>query len=274
MTGMTKGVDIFVPVHGVDLRCRLDGPAGAPWLVFSNSLTTDLSLWDDQVAAHIGCFRILRYDQRGHGGSTVPPDDCRFDGLADDLAAVLDAFSVEAATLVGVSMGGVTALGAAARHPARIARVAVCDCQPASTPASAAAWGERIAAAEAGGMAALVEPTVARWFPPGTVEADPPFMRRVRGMIEGTPLQGFVRATRALQDYDYRPHLAALRCPAAFIAGADDGVMPQAARDMAAACPGSLFTAVEGAGHLPNIDQPARFAAALDALLACPPTGS
>ena len=89
-------------------------------------------------------------------------------------------------------------------------------------------------------------------------------------MIAGTPLPGFVRATRALQDYDYRPCPAVLRCPAAFIAGAEDGVVPQAMRGMAAACPGGAFTAIEGAGHLPNIERPARFNTALDALLARP----
>ena len=268
---MTEGLDTVLPVQRLKLWCRVDGAAGAPWLVFSNSLMTDLSLWDDQMAAYVGRFRILRYDQRGHGGSSVPPGSCHFDDLADDLVAVLDAFDVEVATLVGVSMGGVTVLGAAARHPARVARVAVCGCQPASTPASAAAWGERIVVAEAGGMAALVEPTVARWFPPGTAQADPPFLHRVRDMIAGTSLQGFVRATGALQDYDYRSYPAVLGCPTAFIAGAEDGVVPRMMRGMAAACPGSSFTAIEGAGHLPNIEQPARFNAVLDALLAQPP---
>ena len=148
-------------MQGLKLRCRVDGAAGAPWLVFSNSLMTDMSLWDDQ-------------------------------------------------------------------------------------------------------------PTLARWLRPGTVQADPPALHRIRGMIAGTPLQGFVRATRALQDYDYRFYPAVLRCPAAFIAGAEDGMLPQVMRGMAAACPGSTFTALKGAGHLPNIEQPACFNAALDALLARP----
>jgi len=270
MGRMTGSVDSIVRVGAVGLRCRVDGPAGAPWLVFSNSLMTDLTLWDHQVAAYAGRFRILRYDQRGHGGSGVPSDGCHFDGLVEDLAAVMAAFDVQAATVVGVSMGGVTALGLAARHPARVSRVGVCDCQAASTPAGAAAWDERIAVAQAGGMDALAGPTLARWFRPETLRAETPDLGRVRAMICGTALPGFVRAARALQNYDYRALPAALRCPAAFIAGSEDGALPQALQGMAAACPGSTHTVIPDAGHLPNIEQPARFNAALDALLASP----
>ena len=262
--------DTVIPVRGLSFRCRAEGAAGAPWIVFSNSLMTDLSLWDDQVA-HVGSrFRTLRYDHRGHGGSAVPGEACGFEALVDDLVAVMDAHGVGAATLVGVSMGGVTVLGAAARYPGRVARVMVCDCQPGSTAASAAAWEERIGVAEAGGMAALVEPTVARWLPAGTVQAGGVAVQRIRAMIAATPVQGFVRATRALQDYDSSGQPAALRCPAAFVAGAEDGATPQAMRAMAAACPGAVATVIEGAGHLPNIEQPGRFNEALDALLARP----
>lgn len=267
---MTASTDTAIPIHGLGFRCRAEGAAGAPWIVFSNSLMTDLSLWDDQVA-HVGSrFRTLRYDHRGHGGSTVPGEACRFEDLVDDLVALMDAHGIGAATLVGVSMGGVTVLGAGARHPGRVARVMVCDCQPGSSPVSAAAWEERIGVAEGGGMAALVEPTVARWLPAGTVQAGGAAVRRIRAMIAATPLQGFVRATRALQDYDSSAQPAALRCPAAFVAGAEDGTAPQAVRGMAATCPGATVTVIEGAGHLPNIEQPGRFNEALDALLARP----
>lgn len=259
-----------VAVNGIGLRCRLDGPPGAPWLVFSNSLMTGLDLWDAQVQHFANRFRILRYDQRGHGSSAVPSGDCSFEALADDLAALLEHFGATAATVVGVSMGGVTALALAARHPARVALIAACDCQPASTQAGAAAWDERIALAQADGMAALVEPTVARWFQPGFVRRDPPALGCVRAGIAATPLQGFVRAARALQRYDLRPALPALRLPAAFIVGEDDGALPGAVRAMADACPGASFTAIPDAGHLPNVEQPAAFNAALSALLAIP----
>jgi 3-oxoadipate enol-lactonase len=164
----------------------------------------------------------------------------------------------------------VTALGLAARYPARVARVAICDCQPASSPAGAAAWDQRVQVARAGGMAALVEPTITRWFRPEAVQENTQAIRRVRAMIAATPLDGFVRASRALQNYDFRPDLAALAaggCPVAFVVGAQDGVLPEAMRAMATACPGATFTAIPDAGHLPNVEQPARFNVALASLL-------
>lgn len=259
--------DVTVAVDGVALRCRVEGPEGAPWLAFSNSLMTDLSLWDRQAAAFSGRYRVLRYDQRGHGGSAVPGTDCRFDRLVGDLEALFDHFAIARAAVIGVSMGGVTALGFAARHPRRVAGVAVCDCGGGATAAGARAWEERIVLARAGGMAALVEPTVRRWFTPETVAAGGPALDAVRRMIGATPLDGFVRGARALQDYDVRDWPAMLRCPALFLAGAEDGALPAALRAMAEAAPDAAFTAVPDAGHLPNVERPAAFDAALAGLL-------
>jgi 3-oxoadipate enol-lactonase len=263
-----------VVLNRVDLHCRIDGPVQAHWLVFSNALMTDLAVWDGQVAAFGPRYRILRYDQRGHGSSSVPRNDCTFDQLVDDLAGLLERFGVTEATLAGVSLGGVTALGLAARHPTRIARVAICDCQAVSTATGAAAWEERIGVARAGGMAALVELTIGRWFRPEFVSQDPPALTRVRTMIAATPLDGFVRAARALQHYDFRPELATLHCPTACIVGAADGALPAVVRAMAEACHGATFTEIGDSGHLPNIEQPARFNAARSALLAVPPNRS
>ncbi len=265
-----SGMDTVLTVGRQPLRVRVEGPQGAPWLVFSNSLMTDLWLWDGQVAAFGAAYRILRYDTRGHGGSAVPAEDCNFPSLVADLAGLMRQLGVADATVCGVSMGGVTALGLAARHPDLVARVAVCDCQPAATTAGAAAWDERIATARAGGMAALVEPTVSRWLRPGTVAASGPAVAVVRRMIAATPLDGFIRAARALQNYDFKPELAALaarHCPAAFIVGADDAALPQAVRAMAEACPGASLTTVPDCGHLPNLERPGAFDAALRALL-------
>jgi 3-oxoadipate enol-lactonase len=266
-------MDTALTVNGQALRIRVEGPQGAPWLVFSNSLMTDLSLWDGQVAAFGALHRILRYDTRGHGGSAVPDGDCDFTGLVADLAGLMRQVDASDATVCGVSMGGVTALGLAARYPDLVARVAVCDCQPASTPAGTAAWEERIAVARAGGMAALVEPTASRWLRPGTVAANGPAVAAVRRMVGATKLDGFIRAARALQSYDFTPELAALaarRCPAAFIVGAEDAALPQVMRSMAASCPGASLTIVPECGHLPNLEQPRAFHAALRSLLTTP----
>lgn len=263
-----------VVTGGVCLHCQVDGPEGAPWVVFSNSLMTGLHLWDGQVEVLANRFRILRYDARGHGGSTVPSQDCTFDQLIEDLRTLLDHFSIARAAAVGVSMGGVTALGLAGRHPGRVSHAMICDCQPASTPAGASAWEERIGVARAGGMAALVDATIARWFRPETLAENPPALGRVRAMIAGTPLDAFIRAARALQDYDLRSVLGNISCPTTFLVGAQDAALPAAMQAMAASVPGAGFTSIAGCGHLPNIERPAEFNAALLAFLDAPPARS
>ena len=157
-----------VQANGITFNCRVDGPEGAPptlgapWVVFSNSLATNISMWDEQVAGMKNRFRILRYDQRGHGGTqaTEPPYD--FKTLVDDVVALLDALSIERTHFVGISMGGVTGVGLVQRYRGRVARLVACDCPAASTPASAQQWAERIGLAKEKGMEALVDVTVGR----------------------------------------------------------------------------------------------------------------
>src|SRR3546814_13805148 len=86
----------MVDVAGLGIRCRVDAQgSNAPWVVFSNSLGTALEVWDAQAAALSPRFRILRYDQRGHGGSGVPAEPCDFRRLGADLLALLDRFRSE-----------------------------------------------------------------------------------------------------------------------------------------------------------------------------------
>ncbi len=259
-------MDETISLRGQTFRTRLDGPIGAPWLVFSNSLMTDLGLWNAQIAAFSQTHRILRYDQRGHGQTSIPATDCTFDDLVADLAALMTHHNVQNATLAGVSMGGVTALGTAARHPSLVARVLICDCQPVASPANAKAWDDRIALVQSAGMAALVEPTVSRWFRPAFLTENPPALGEIRAMIANTKPEGFLRAVRALQSYDLRPELSALACPTTFLVGALDGVLPPVVRAMAEH-KSARFTEIAESGHLPPVEQPEAFNAALKELI-------
>src|SRR5216684_1435349 len=96
----------FIDVNGVCLRYRLEGKPGAPVIVFSNSLGTNLSMWDPQVSALQGEFRILRYDTRGHGLSAVPPGPYFQQQMANDILTLLDAVEIRHAHFCGLSMGG------------------------------------------------------------------------------------------------------------------------------------------------------------------------
>lgn len=248
--------------NGININYQIDGKEGAPWLIFSNSLITNLSMWDDQVAGLKDEFRILRYDQRGHGGTDAPEGKYSFDLLVGDVIGLMDALSIKKAHFCGISMGGMTALFLAERHPDRFDKIIPCDCGPASTPASAQQWQERIDLGAAKGMDALVDVTVNRWFPPEFVATKAPVLDKVRNMIRTTPYKGFAGCAYALSDYDLKPGLAGIKNPLLLMCGTKDATYP-GIQAINAAVPGSKRVDLEGAGHISNVEQPAKFTQAL-----------
>ena len=252
-----------IKANGITINYRVDGAEGAPWLVFSNSLATSLAMWDEQAAALKDSFRVLRYDQRGHGETDAPSGRYPFDTLLADAIGLLDALSIEKAHFAGLSMGGATALGLAERHPERFDRIIVCDSPCQSTPASSQQWEERIAVAQKDGIEALVEPTVNRWFPAETVAKNPPHLDKVRAMIRATPVNGFIGCAAALAAHDYASAVATVKRPVLFMVGEKDGATPAAMRTLSEKLPGSRFVELAGAGHISNMDRPSEFTRAI-----------
>src|SRR5262245_2688092 len=255
-----------VKANGITFNCRIDGKRCAPWLVCSNSLATNLSMWDDQAAALADRFQTLRYDQRGHGGTDAPEGKYSFDILVADAIGLFDALEIERAHFVGLSMGGMTAVALAQKHPDRIDRLVPCDCGPASTPQSAQQWEERIAVARDQGMEALVESTVARWCPPDFLASNKQGADRLREMIRTTPAAGFIGCAWALSHFDLRPELSKVNKPALFICGGKDAALP-GTKALHAGVPGSSFIEIEGAGHISNVERPEIFTRAVKEFL-------
>ena len=256
-----------VKANGITVNYRIDGPERAPWLVFSNSLATSLAMWDEQAAALQTSFRVLRYDQRGHGETDAPSGRYAFDTLLDDALALMDAHNIDKAHFAGLSMGGATALGLAERRPQRFHSIVVADSPCQSTPQSSQQWEERIAVAQKQGIEALVEPTVGRWFPPETVAANPPYLDKIRAMIRATPVNGFIGCAAALAAHDYASAVGTVKCPTLFIVGEQDGATPIAMAKLQEKLAGSRFVTLPGAGHISNMDRPAEFSRALRAFL-------
>jgi 3-oxoadipate enol-lactonase len=247
-----------VKANGIDINYQIDGPDGAPWIVFSNSLATSTAMWDEQAAGLKDSFRVLRYDQRGHGGTDVPAGRYAFDTLLADALALMDALSIKKAHFAGLSMGGATALGLAEHHPDRFERIIVCDSPCQSTPQSSQQWEERIAVAQKEGIEALIEPTVARWFPPEVLAKNPPHVDKVRAMIRATPVNGFIGCAAALADHDYASAVGTVKHPVLFIGGEKDAATAPMRR-LAEKLPGSRFFEISGAGHISNMDRPWEF---------------
>ncbi len=256
-----------IKANGLNFNYTIDGPEGAPWLVFSNSLATTVAMWDEQAASLKDRYRVLRYDQRGHGGTDAPSGRYAFDTLIADAVALMDGLGIGQAHFGGLSMGGATALGLAEQHPARVASIIVCDSGCMSTPQSAQQWEERIVVAQKEGMEALVEPTMARWFPPETLAKNPPHLAKVRAMIRATPANGFIGCAAALADHNYNAKVATVKCPTLFMVGEKDGTAPAAMKDMQSRLPGSKYVELAGAGHISNMDRPAEFTRAIAAFL-------
>jgi 3-oxoadipate enol-lactonase len=256
-----------INANGITFNYQIDGREGAPWLVFSNSLATNLSMWDEQAAALSRSFRVLRYDQRGHGGTQATDGRYNFDLLSADLAALFDALSIKRAHVLGISMGGMTALAFAQKYPDRVDRLIPCDCGPASSPASQQQWEERIAIAEKEGMEPLAEATAKRWFPPEFVEANPVVYQRTVQMIRTTPVKGFIGCAGALANYDLKPGLGSIKASTLLIVGSKDATVP-GIKAINAAIAGSQVVELAGAGHLSNLEQPEAFTSAVQQFLA------
>jgi 3-oxoadipate enol-lactonase len=257
-----------VKANGITFNYEIEGPEGAPWLVLSNSLACNVSMWDPQAADLKRSLRVLRYDQRGHGQTEAPAGRYTFELLMADVIGLMDALSIARAHFAGLSMGGATGLGLAQRHPDRFDRIIICDSPCASTPATAQQWEERIVVAQEKGMDALVEPTITRWFPPETVAANPPHLDRVRQMIRTTPVNGFIGCAAALANHDFRSQVGSVTRPVLFVVGEKDGTTPAAMRQIHETLQGSKFVQLPGAGHISSLDQPDAFTRAVREFLA------
>jgi 3-oxoadipate enol-lactonase len=240
-----------------------DGPP----LVLAHSLGCDATLWDELVAG-LSRFAVLRYDARGHGRSSVPPGPYRLDDLVDDAARVIRAWGRGPVVFIGTSMGGMVAQGLAARHPELVRALVIAHSTSHYDEAARTVWRQRIDAVRAGGLAAIAEAVLARWFTASFHRQHPDVVERFRRRLLATPPEGYLACCEAIAGLDVRAGLPGIRVPALVIAGAEDqAIPPAAARAIAAAIPGARLVILEGAAHQGMIEQPAAFAAALGAFL-------
>ena len=257
-----------ITVNGIGVRYELDGPPDAPVVTLSHSLATDLGMWEPQMAALIPRFRVLRYDTRGHGGTDAPPGPYSLDGLTEDARALLTALGVERTHFLGLSMGGMIGQTLALTHPEMLRSLVLSDTAGAVSRESWPLWDERVEIARSDGMEAHVEPTLARWFTNGFIDANPPVLETVRDMIRATRVEGYAGCAEAIKHLDLLDRLPALRLPTLILVGDEDPGTPlEAARAIQERIPGAKLVVIESASHLSNIEQPEQFDHALLAFL-------
>ena len=258
---------IFIESGDAVIHAELIGdPEEQPVLCFVNSLGTDFRIWD-QVAAHFAeDYCLLLYDKRGHGLSDLGQGPVTIDRHVDDLLALVDHFGIDRFGLIGLSIGGLIAQRLAVRAPDRLAALVLCD--TAAKMGDAPTWNGRIAAIEAGGMEAVGDATMERWFTAAyRAEEDMP-LRIWRNMLTRQSAAGYIASCQAIRDADLTADAPRIDVPTLVVVGDDDKASPpDLVRATAEMIPGTRFAVIEGAGHLPCIERPDALAALIEDLL-------
>ncbi|MEV7414456.1 alpha/beta hydrolase [Streptomyces sp. NPDC089919] len=252
---------------GVTLSHAETGPADGPPVLLVHGHPFDRSLWAPQAEALAAAgYRVITPDLRGYGESEVVPGTTPFHVFAGDLAALLDALDVPAAVVGGVSMGGQLTMEFQRLYPERVRALVLADTSPAAeTPegkAFRAALADRLVAE---GMAGYAAEVIDKMIAPYNVTAMPETAAHVLRMMHGTAPEGAAAALRGRAERpDYRATLAAVTVPVLIAVGADDVFTPVAeAEGLKSLMPHAVLAVIEGAGHLPALEQPAAFNAVL-----------
>ncbi|KAA9005530.1 alpha/beta fold hydrolase [Histidinibacterium aquaticum] len=253
---------------GIALNTRIEGPEGAPWVMLSNSLGADLSMWDGQVDLLAGKYRVLRYDQRGHGQSDAPDGPYSFEDLAEDAIAIMDHHGVDKADWISLSMGAMTGMGLAIDHPERFGRMVFADARSVATDAYRQMWDQRIATIQDGGVGAVVEGSLGLWLTDEFREANPDVAEACAKIISGTSDKGYIASCYALRELNFFKDLDKITLPVLYLCGGKDkGAPPEEMQEMARVTPRAQYIEIPDAGHLANINQPRAFNEALASYL-------
>jgi 3-oxoadipate enol-lactonase len=243
---------------GTAIHYEIEGRADGPLLVFSNSLGTNLHMWDGQMAEATGLgFRVVRYDQRGHGKSAVPAGPYKLDRLAQDVIDLLDALKIEKAAYCGLSLGGMTGMHLGKRQSRRFSRIALCNTAAFMPPKDM--WDARIKSVTDGGMESVVDAVVERWFTLAFRQKEVKEVKRIRAQILATKPAGYAGCCAAIRDMDERDHFGLIETPTLVLIGARDPATPPEKGDYIAERIPAAQKQVLDAAHLSNVERPEDF---------------
>jgi 3-oxoadipate enol-lactonase len=247
----------FAEVNGARIHYRFDGPEQAPVLMLCNSLGTDHTMWEPQVPVLTRTLRVLRYDRRGHGASTVTPGPYTIEQLGRDALGLLDALGLDRVRYCGLSLGGMTGMWLGTHAGKRIEKLVLCN--TAAHVGSPDPWNARIEAVRKGGMSAIESGVLARWFTAGFLEKPTPMLGKMREVLLQLSPEGYVACCAAVRDMDQRESIARITAPTMVIAGTHDAATPPAAGQfIAKQIPGARYVELDAA-HISNVEAADRF---------------
>lgn len=249
----------------IHIHWREDGDPAGPPVVFANALGTDFRLWDRVVPLLPPSLRLIRYDMRGHGLSSCPRGPYAMGALVRDAERLLDTLGVRDCVFAGLSLGGMVAQGLAVKRLDLVRAMVLSN--TAVKIATPAVWAERIATVRAGGIEAVADATMQRWF--SRTFREGPEMQGWRNMLTRQPVEGYLGCMAAISGTDFHAPTSGLTLPTLAIAGAEDGsTPPDLVRETAGLIRGARFELIRGAGHLPCVEKPADCAGLLRSFLA------
>ncbi len=251
----------MIDADGCQINVQVDGPERAPVLMLSNSLGTTLHMWDEQVEPFTEHFRLVRYDRRGHGRSGVPEGPYTMERLGKDVLAILDALGIQKTHWCGLSIGGMVGMWLGSHAPQRIDRLILSN--TSCHMPGGGVWDERIKAVLEGGMQAVVDATIERWFTKEFREREPRTIAQMREMVLSTPPKGYAGCGAAIRDMDQRESIRSIVAPTLVIAGRyDPATTVEAAEFIRSRIPRAALTILDAA-HISNVEQPHDYADAV-----------
>jgi 3-oxoadipate enol-lactonase len=241
--------------NGIDMQYDLVGPPEAPVITFSNSLLSNLSMWDPQLDASKE-YRVLRYDQRGHGGTEATSGEYDFDLLAEDIRALLVTLGISETHFVGLSMGGMTGQALTLNHPNMVQSLTLCDTRSHTSEDRKPGRMKRIQTANTDGIEPMVEGCIQGWFSDNFIAENADLMDDIRAMIRGTSVPGLIGCTYALNSQNHTPRLHEIDCPTLVIVGENDPSTPVSeSKVLHERINDSSLVVLPNARHLSNIEQ-------------------
>jgi 3-oxoadipate enol-lactonase len=247
----------FIEIGDFRAHYALSGSAGAPVLVLSNSLGTNLSMWDPELPAFEKNLHVLRYDTRGHGQSSVTPGPYRMEQLGRDVLHILDRLSLERVHFCGLSLGGMTGMWLGVNAPERLRKLILCN--TAARIGSAETWNARIETVRKSGMKTIAPAVIERWFTSAFRAAAPETIAQTQRMIETSPPEGYAACCAAIRDMDQREAISSINLPTLVITGAQDPATPPADGQFLAGKIRGARCVELPAAHLSNVEAAATF---------------
>ncbi len=246
--------------NGIQIHYELSGMDGAPVLMMSHSLSSDMDMWKPQLTSLENRFRILRYDTRGHGTSDAPAPPYTLEQLAADAIGLIDSINIEKVIWVGLSMGGMIGQAIALNYPERLQALVLSDTAAVVEDEAQPVWEERINTAKTKGMEALADSILERWFTPPFLRQNPPEVAMIRNQILSTPVQGFVGCAEAIRHLNYLNRLHKISLPTLIMVGEyDNGTPLICSETINQRIRNSVLSVIPNAAHLSNVEQPAIF---------------